>query len=171
MSTDKKKQRMTRDIVPEDFTLSLALVDAIPVIFFGINFALLGQRFGNLLFILGAILCLFAGACKVLWKITVVCRRRNVWWLFLQMRILMPIGFLMMIAALIVNRASLSASAILAGLLSFPSVIFFALGFALMILMCVFAVKLNNSDLRANWIEQLTNGIAQISFFIGILLL
>lgn len=29
------KVKMTKDIVPEDFTLSLAIVDALPVLFFG----------------------------------------------------------------------------------------------------------------------------------------
>lgn len=40
-----------------------------------------------------------------------------------------------------------------------------------MVLMMVFAFKLDNADVKANWIEQLTNGIAQAAIFVGLLLL
>lgn len=165
------KPRMTKDIVPDDFTLSLALVDALPVLLFGVNCIIIGSLFSSPLFILGAALCVLGGAGKVLWKIIVVIKKRNVWFLFVQMRILMPIGFLMMVAALIARHSELSLAAIWAGLTSMPAGIFFALGVLGMILMSLFAVKLNNSDLKANWIEQLTNGASQLAFLIGLLLI
>ena len=40
-----------------------------------------------------------------------------------------------------------------------------------LIAMGIFASKLDSSDLRSNWIEQLTNTFAQAAFFFGILLL
>ena len=40
-----------------------------------------------------------------------------------------------------------------------------------MVLMGVFAAKLDSADVRSNWIEQLTNTIAQASIFTGILFL
>ena len=49
--------KMTKDTVPEDFTLSLALVDALPVLFFGASMILIGIMFASSLFILGAVLC------------------------------------------------------------------------------------------------------------------
>ena len=49
--------------------------------------------------------------------------------------------------------------------------IFFAAGLLGMVLMTVFACILDSADPRANWIEQLTNGVAQAAFFMGILLL
>ncbi len=167
----KAKPKMTKDTVPEGFSMKLALVDAIPVIFFGIDFLLIGRLFGSVLFIIGALLCLVAGAAKVLWKIIVVLKKKNIWALFIQMRILMPIGFGMMVLALIVNASRLSFPAILGGICSFPAVIFFALGVIGMAMMIVFAKKLDSSDLRSNWIEQLTNGAAQICFFIGLVIL
>jgi len=39
-----------------------------------------------------------------------------------------------------------------------------------MIMMIVFAVKLDRSNVKSNWIEQITNGIAQGCFFVGLLL-
>ena len=87
------------------------------------------------------------------------------------MRILMPVGFVLMIASLIIDRAKISLLGMGRALVSFPSVIFFAIGILGMVMMGVFAKKLDSSDSKANWIEQLTNGIAQAAIFIGLLLL
>lgn len=38
-----------------------------------------------------------------------------------------------------------------------------------MILMCIFAFRLDSSDPRSNWIEQITNAIAQICIFAGLM--
>lgn len=167
--TDKPK--MTKDVVPEGFTISLALVDAIPVLFFGASMIVISFLFSSKLFLFGALLCFFAGAAKVLWKIIVVLKKKNVWWLFMQMRILMPIGFVLMLAAAIINRSSISFPGIWAGITGFPQVIFFGLWLLGMVLMSVFAKKLDSSDVKSNWIEQLTNGIAQVCMFLALLII
>ena len=165
------KPKMTKDTIPENFTLSLALVDALPVLFFGGSMILIGLLFGSPLFMIGAALCFWAGAAKVLWKIIVAAKKKNVWWMFLQMRIVMPIGFALMIFSVILNRNAIDLSAVLAAVVSFPSVLFFAVGLIGMLLMGVFAAKLDSADVRSNWIEQLTNAVAQAAIFVGILLL
>ena len=165
------KPKITKDTVPEDFTLSLALVDALPVLFFGGSMILIALLFKSRLFLLGALLCFWAGAAKVLWKIIVVKKKKNSWWLFLQMRIVMPLGFALMLLSVILNRKTIRFAAVFAAVSSLPSVIFFALGLVGMVLMGVFASRLDSSDLRSNWIEQLTNTAAQAAIFIGILLL
>ena len=48
------KATMIKDIVPEGFTMMLALVDALPVIFFAGSMFLIGQRFSSKLFMLWA---------------------------------------------------------------------------------------------------------------------
>ena len=166
-----KKQKMTRDTIPEDFTLSLALIDALPVLFFGGSIILIGLMFRKVLFLIGALLCFWAGAAKVIWKIIVVTKKKNIWWLFMQMRIVMPFGFALMIIAVILSRSTINLSAVLAAAVSMPSVIFFAIGIIGMTLMGIFAAKLDSSSLRSNWIEQLTNAAAQASVFTGILIL
>ena len=165
------KPKMTKDTIPENFTLSLALVDALPVLFFGGSMILIGLLFGNPLFLIGATLCFWAGAAKVLWKIIVVTKKKNIWWMFLQMRIVMPAGFVLMILAVIPNRNAINLSAVFAAVISLPSVLFFVIGVIGMVLMGVFAAKLDSADVRSNWIEQLTNGVAQAAIFTGILCL
>ena len=162
---------MTKDTLPEDFTLGLAIVDALPVLLFGGSIILVGLRFGSILFLIGAALCFWAGAAKVLWKIIVAARKKNIWWLFLQMRITMPIGFALILLAVILNLKAISLTAVLAAIISMPSAIFFIVGVLGMVLMGMFAAKLDPANVRSNWIEQLTNIAAQASFFIGILLL
>lgn len=165
------KPKMTKDTLPEDFTLGLAIVDALPVLLFGGSIIFVGLRFGSILFLIGAALCFWAGAAKVLWKIIVAARKKNIWWLFLQMRIAMPIGFALMLFAVILNLKAISLTAVLAAIISMPSVIFFAVGVLGMALMGIFAAKLDSADVRSNWIEQLTNTAAQAAFLVGILLL
>ena len=132
------KPKMTKDTIPENFTLSLALVDALPVLFFGGSMILIGLLFGSPLFLIGAALCFWAGAAKVLWKIIVVTKKKNVWWMFLQMRIVMPLGFVLMILAVILNRSAIDLSNVFAAIVSLPSVIFFTIGVIGMVLMAVF---------------------------------
>ena len=165
------KPKMTKDTVPENFTLSLAVVDALPVLFFGGSMILTGLLFGSPLFLIGAALCFWAGAAKVLWKIIVVTKKKNVWWMFLQMRIMMPLGFAMMILAVILNQSAIDLPAVFAAIVSLPSVIFFVVGVIGMVMMGVFAAKLDSADVRSNWIEQLTNAVAQAAIFTGVLCL
>lgn len=165
------KPKMTKNTIPENFTLSLAFVDALPVLFFGGSTILIGLLFGSPLFLTGAVLCFWAGAAKVLWKIIVVKKKKNIWWLFLQMRIVMPLGFALMIFTVIMNRSAVNLPAVFAAIVSLPSVIFFAIGVTGMVLMGVFAAKLDSADVRSNWIEQITNVLAQAAVFTGILFL
>ena len=165
------KPKMTKDTLPDDFTLSLAAVDSLPVLFFGASIILIGLMFKNPLFLIGAVLCFWAGAAKVLWKIIVVTEKKNIWWLFMQMRVVMPLGFTLMLLAVILSGSTIDMSEVFAAIVSMPSVIFFVIGIVGMTLMGIFAAKLDSSDLRSNWIEQLTNAAAQASVFAGILIL
>lgn len=162
---------MDKYTIPENFTLPLVLVDTIPVIFFTINMIILGQMFESPLFILGALLCFLGGAGKVIWKLIVVLKEKNVWFLFLQLRILMPVGFLLILLSLFMGRANLSIPPLVSGFLSMPSFLFFLLGILGMVLMIFFAKKLDSSDVKSNWIEQFTNGLSQIFIFFGLLFL
>ena len=163
------KTKMTKDIVPEGFTMRLALVDALPVIFFAGSMILIGQRFSSKLFMLGALLCLIGGIGKVLWKVIVVLKKKNVWLLFVQMRLLMPLGFLLMLCSLIINADRIRFDEIIKACARFPSIVCFVAGIAGMVLMTVCALRLDSSDVKANWVEQLVNGMAQCAFFFGIL--
>lgn len=164
------RNKMTKNTVPEGFSLALALVDLVPVVCFGLSAVRAGGLLHSALFVAGAVVCLLSGAVKVLWKGIAAVTRRNIWPLFVQMRVLMPAGFALIAAALIVHRADLSGAAILAGVTGFPACVFFALGALGMVLMTVFAFGLDAGDVRANWVEQITNGIAQLCIFIGLLL-
>ena len=165
------KPKMTKNTIPENFTLSLAFVDALPVLFFGGSTILIGLLFGSPLFLTGAVLCFWAGAAKVLWKIIIVKKKKNIWWLFLQMRIVMPLGFALMILTVFMNRSAVNLPAVFAAIVSLPSVIFFTIGVIGMVLMGVFAAKLDSADVRSNWTEQITNALAQAAVFTGILFL
>lgn len=164
------KPKMTKDTVPEDFTLPLVLVDALPVLFFCGSMVLISLLFRSPLFLVGALLCLFAGVCKVLWKLIVVLKKKNIWWMFLQMRICMLPGFLLMLLSVFLRRDTVSLSGIWAAVTAAPQCFFFGAGAAGMALMLVFGFTLDSGSVKANWIEQLTNGLAQLCIFAGLLI-
>jgi len=167
----KNRQKMSRDVIPQGFTLGMALVDALPVVFFGAAILIVGLLFSSPLFLAGAILSFLSGLGKVIWKIIVALKQKNVWFLFVQMRILMPVGFLLMLLSLIVDRSLMNPGAVFAAVCSMPALLFFLLGCIGMGCMVFFAIKLDSSDAKSNWIEQGTNAAAQASFLIGLLIL
>lgn len=116
-----KNNKMTKDTVPEGVSVVMALVDLIPVVFFGLSAVRMGRLFQSALFVTGALICLLSGVVKVLWKLIAAVSRRNIWPMFVQMRIFMPVGFLLLLAALIAGRAKLCSAAILAGICGFPA--------------------------------------------------
>ena len=65
----------------EGFTVGLALVDAIPVLSFGISMVIIASRFDSPLFMLGAALSVLAGCCKVAWKLVLGIAKKDVTWL------------------------------------------------------------------------------------------
>ena len=152
------------------FTLSLALVDALPVLFFGAAAAMLGVKLQSALFIVGAALCLLAGAGKVVWKLLLALRGKDIAFLGAQLRYVMPTGFLLMVlGGFFAERGT--ALSLLHAAVRLPSVLFFALTVVGMIAMVVCAKKFDRFDVRANWIEQGINAAAQACALIGVLLL
>jgi len=161
---------MTKETIPLDFTLGLALFDALPVIFFGISIMVIAGRFSSLLFLLGAALCFMAGFSKVLWKIIVVTKKKNVWVLFIQMRTIMPASLVLMLLGVFTERKSIEFGKIFSNVCTWPIAAFFAFGLIAMLLMAVFAFTLDASKTKSNWIEQITNCFAQLMILMGILM-
>ena len=87
----------------EGFTVALALVDAIPVLSFGISMVIIATRFESPLFMIGAALSVLAGCCKVAWKLVLGIWKKDLRWLnkpFLPMQIT---GFGFILGSFIAN--------------------------------------------------------------------
>ena len=138
----------------EDFPLSLALFDALPVLFFCSAMVV--------------ICCTLAGLGKVIWKIILAATRKDYAWMNRQMRFVMPVGFLLILIGIFTGGASLSVLKQL--IFSIPAGIFFGITVMGMICMSIFACKLDGTKVRNNWIEQITNAIAKGCLLIGVLL-
>ena len=158
---------MNKDTLPEDYALGLALFDTAPVLLFGAASRLLSRMTGSFLVMLGGVICFVSGMLKVLWKLLVVLRRKNVWPLFVQMRIGMPAGFTVMLAGLAASLAKKDPSerAKLGKAVRRPEPLAFlalsAIGIAAMV---AFGKRLDSAETRSNWIEQGWNTAAQGSF-------
>lgn len=154
--------------IPEGFTLTLALVDAIPVALFCASAAVFGAQVGSPLFIAGAALAFLGCAGKVSWKLLIALAHRNVPLLSRQMRVTMPAGFVLMVAGTAMRAGQ--ATAFLARLGQMPSLALVIAWIACMCAMGYFAGHRNQASARDNWVEQLTNTIGQACLLAALLL-
>lgn len=148
---------------------SMAITDAIPVILFSFSAVFIALIFKSVLFCIGTALCVIAGLGKVAWKLIKAFSKKDIRLLFVQMRAVMPIGFLLIIISLFVDNADFSA--VWKNITGFPCVIFFAAGLAGMVAMSVLAVVTDPGSKRANIIEQAVNSVAQLCFLFGIIII
>lgn len=147
----------------------MAATDALPVVFFGATAVFISMIFGSVLFCIGAALCVLAGIGKVAWKFIKALSGKDIRLLFVQMRVLMPLGFLLIILSLFVDGADFSL--VWKNVTGFPCIIFFAAGLAGMAAMIVLAIAADPGSARMNWIEQTVNGFAQLCFLLGVIII
>ena len=83
----------------EGFTIALALVDAIPVLSFGISMVIIASRFQSPLFMIGAILSVLGGCCKVAWKLVLGIWKKDLRWLNKPFVPMMAGGFLLLLVS------------------------------------------------------------------------
>ena len=154
----------------EGFTLGLALVDAIPVLSFGISMVIIASRFHSPLFMIGAVLSVFAGCCKVAWKLVLGIWKKDLRWLNKPFVPMQAAGFLMMLVSFVLGFGRISWSAVGAAVLSLPSILFFAAWLGLMCFMGWYRKnKFRNDDAHSNWTAQIINAIGQTCLLLGIL--
>ncbi len=154
--------------LPEGFTLALALVDAVPVALFCASAAVFGARAQSPVFVAGAAVAFAGGAGKVCWKLLIAMARRNVAWLSRQMRYVMPVGFVLMIAGAAINHAQVAG--LLASLAELPSLVFLLAWAACMCAMGHFAGHRDQTSARSNWLEQCVNACGQAALLAALLL-
>ena len=154
----------------EGFTVWLALVDAIPVLSFGISTLIIATRFGSPLFMLGAALSVLAGCCKVAWKLVLGIWKKDLRWLnkpFLPMQIT---GFGLILGSLITGFGRIDWGGVLRAVTSFPSAVLFLAWIGLMGFMGWYRKhRFRQDDAHANWTAQIINAVGQTCLLLGIL--
>jgi hypothetical protein len=154
----------------EGFTLGLALVDAIPVLSFGISMVIIASRFDSPLFMIGAALSVLAGCCKVAWKLVLGIAKKDLKWLNKPFVPMQASGFLLIFLSLILGFRKISWAGVGAALISFPSLPFFGAWIG-----CMFAMswyrkhKFQRNDAHSNWTAQIINAVGQTCLLLGIL--
>ena len=154
----------------EGFTIGLALVDAIPVLSFGISMVIIASRFPSPLFMIGAILSVLGGCCKVAWKLVLGIWKKDLRWINKPFVPMMAGGFLLLIISLIVGFGKIHWAGVGAAILSFPSILCFVAWIGLMGFMGWYRKhKFSNEDARSNWTAQIVNALGQTCLLLGIL--
>ena len=154
----------------EGFTIGLALVDAIPVLSFGISMVIIADRFQSPLFMIGAALSVLAGCMKVAWKLVLGITQKNLRWLNKPFVPMQATGFLLMLISFIIGFGNIDWAGVGKALISFPSLLFFIAWIGLMGFMGWFRKhKFSNDDAKSNWTAQIVNAIGQTCLLLGIL--
>ena len=154
----------------EGFTVALALVDAIPVLSFGIATMIIATRFGSPLFLIGAILSVLGGCCKVAWKLVLGIWKKDLRWLNKPFVPMMAGGFLLLILSVILNFGKIHWAGVGAAILGLPSILFFIAWIGLMGFMGWYRkAKFSNNDAKSNWTAQIVNAVGQTCLLLGIL--
>lgn len=154
----------------EGFTIGLALVDAVPVLSFGISMVIIATRFRSPLFMIGAALSVLAGCCKVAWKLVLGVAKKDLRWLNKPFVPMQATGFLLMLISFILGFGSINWAGTSAALISFPSILFFAAWIGLMGFMGWYRKnKFKNNDAHSNWTAQIINAVGQTCLLLGIL--
>ncbi len=163
----------------EDFTVALALVDAIPVIFFSLSMiilatALSGSGIAFWIFLVGAILIAASGLCKVLWKLLLGLKVGDVKILNKAFVPCMAGGFMIAIIGAIIGTitGAIVWKGIIKAIISIPAIIFFIVGFCGMGVMGYVKSSQSredfNKDAKKNWLAEFVNGFSQAMLFLGI---
>ena len=154
----------------EGFTIGLALVDAIPVLSFGISMVLIASRFDSPLFMVGAALSVLAGCCKVAWKLVLGIAKKDLRWLNKPFVPMQAAGFLLMLISFILGFGKIRWSGVLTAVTGLPSMVFFLLWIGLMGFMGWYRKhKFRNDDARSNWTAQIVNAVGQLCLLLGVL--
>ena len=154
----------------EGFTIGLALVDAIPVLSFGISMVIIASRFPSPLFMIGAILSVLGGCCKVVWKLVLGIWKKDLRWINKPFVPMMAGGFLLLIVSIVVGFSKIHWAGVGAAILSFPSILFFVAWIGLMGFMGWYRKhKFSNEDAKSNWTAQIVNALGQTCLLLGIL--
>lgn len=148
----------------------MVLMDLVPVLVFMSGVIVLAERFGSVLFMIGAVLIAASGLMKVMWKLVMALSCTDVRFLNRQLHFIMPGGFALCVISLITDRAGWSPEAVCRHIFSMPALIFLILMIVLMILMFYMGKHNDTHDAQANWIEQGINILMQMSFLLLVVL-
>ena len=154
----------------EGFTLALALVDAIPVLSFGISMVIIASRFQSPVFMIGAGLSVLAGCCKVAWKMVLGLTKKDLKWLNKPFVPMQAAGFLLMMVSFAIGFGRINWTGVLRAVTGVPSVLFFAAWIGLMGAMSWYRKhKFQRNDAHSNWTAQIINAVGQTCLLLGIL--
>ena len=154
----------------EGFTIGLALVDAIPVLSFGISMVIIASRFRSPLFMIGAVLSVLGGCCKVAWKLVLGITKKDLRWLNKPFVPMMASGFLLLLVSVLLNITKINWTGVGAAIIGMPSILFFITWIALMGVMGWYRKhKFSNDDAHSNWTAQIINAVGQTCLLLGII--
>lgn len=170
-SQNLNKNERIKNEKTNEFTVKMALFDFLPCLFFAAGGAALAFLTENVLVIIGVLCAAAAGFCKAAWKLRMALNETDKEILRKLFRILMPVGFGLMVFYAAVNAGRTDWYSVWKTVSAFPQAVFFLICILGMGCMGVFAKKLDQTKAKSNWAEEATNFTAQLSFMIAMFLI
>lgn len=154
----------------EGFTLGLALLDAVPVVAFGVDMLLLSKPLDSKLFLIGAVVSFLAGGAMVFYKLCLAIAKKDYPICKKIMPVGMTAGWLMMIVGAILKRQNISFPGMWRAICTMPATLFFILGILCFVgFLVYFKTKFNADSAKDNWIEEIHNAGAQVFMMLGVI--
>ncbi len=147
----------------------MTVVDALPVLCFCASIFLVTRLYSSKVFLLGAAFCVLAGLGKVAWKLVLAMAEKDVQLLFKQFRLTMPVGGVLMLASLVVDRPDFAS--LWKNVSSFPCNWLFIAAVVLFVLLGVLAEMMDPNSVAANWVEQVVNLLAQLCILVVVVII
>lgn len=153
------------------FTFTLALLDFVPVFMFSVSILLIALRFNSWMFLTGAVLSFAAGLSKASWKMIKTVKGKDIRILTDYFMPAMMSGFVLMLLSVILNRRSISLSAITERMMQFPISILIIMALASMIFMLYYRKKhFKRDDYHSNLIGEIANTIFQLMILLTVIM-
>jgi len=154
----------------EGFTLSLALLDYVPVAAFGAAVVIAGGAMHSPLFIVGAALSFLAGLMKATWKLILGVWKKDI---KLMNKAFLPMqagGWLIMLPAAIIKLFQVGPAKALSAVGGMPQLLFFLLWIGAMCLMVWYKKnRFQRYDARSNWTAEIINSLGQCLFLLAVI--
>lgn len=151
-----------------DYTIGLALFDAVPVLLFLMSGLVIYALYDSPVLLAGVMASFLGGFSKVIWKMLIVIKNKDYTILTKAFHYLLPGGFALMLLSLLLRAGHGALGSFWRAFTTMPPLIFFIAGFCGMFVMGLLGKKMDHSA-RSDWYEEMANTIAQTFILIGMI--
>jgi len=154
------------------FSLSLVIVDYLPVLFFFLATYIIAKKIRNIhklggnIFSVGSLIFFIGGFLQATWKLIIVLFKKNISILHSQFKYSMLTGILLMITGVIISRSQIQWNVVKYRLFSMPCILFLIIIVVSISISIVFMFILDSNNITGHWIKECVQVIYNGNLFL-----